>query len=234
MASPSRRAFSSGNSTQRLGGRLQRERDEQLQVDAGEVALLDERHRGHLAVRACQVLGDLPPHPAQRLAAALRRSRRELVLLQHYLALSRASDVGLDDPPVRPRALQRGQIDAELLCEPANEGRGLNAVRRGLVLLQHKRSGSSLRAVPGVAAAADGGAVAVGADLHEHGADRDDVAFGDEDPDAPCRRQATGSRPSSCRSGSRRAGRPRRSPGPRPRATGRSRPPSTPRPGRAA
>ena len=66
--------------------RLERERHELLQVDVGEVALLDERDRRHLAVRPRQVLGDLPPHPAQRLAPPLGG----LVLFQHKLLSARA------------------------------------------------------------------------------------------------------------------------------------------------
>ena len=57
---------------ERLGGRPQHGREQQLQVDVREVALLDERDRGDLAVRAAQVLDDLAPDPAHRLAAALR------------------------------------------------------------------------------------------------------------------------------------------------------------------
>ena len=56
---------------QRSRGRLQHLRDELGEIEAGEVALLDERHRRHLAVRPRQVLDDLAPHPAHRLAPAL-------------------------------------------------------------------------------------------------------------------------------------------------------------------
>ena len=55
---------------ERAGRRLQRERDEQVHVGVGEVALLGERDGGNL-LRLRQVLDDLPPHPAQALAAAL-------------------------------------------------------------------------------------------------------------------------------------------------------------------
>ena len=53
---------------QRLGDRLEHERDEPLQVDVREVALLDPRHGRDLAVRARQVLEHQPPDAAQRHA----------------------------------------------------------------------------------------------------------------------------------------------------------------------
>jgi hypothetical protein len=55
---------------QRFRARLQHLRDERREVDLGEVALLDPRHRGN-RVRAGHVLGDQPANAAQRLAPAL-------------------------------------------------------------------------------------------------------------------------------------------------------------------
>ena len=80
----------------------------------------------------------------------------------------------------------------------------------------------------GVGGSAAGGS-RVAADHDEHRADRNDLALGHEDARRRRRPQETGSRPSPCPSGSRRAGRPRRSPRLRRRATGRPRPPSGPR-----
>ena len=56
---PSTRAFSSGNSCSDSATRLEDERHEPLQVDVGEVALLDPGHGRDLAVRARQVLEHL-------------------------------------------------------------------------------------------------------------------------------------------------------------------------------
>ena len=62
-----------GKLAQRLRGRAEDEGQQQRKVDAAEVALLDVGHGGDLPVRARQVLGDLAPDAAQRLATALRR-----------------------------------------------------------------------------------------------------------------------------------------------------------------
>ena len=88
-------------------GRLQHERHESAEVDVREVALLRERDRRNLLVRPRESLGDLTPDPADGLPALER-----LVLLQHKLLSTGAADIGLDDPPVRPGATQRSQIDA--------------------------------------------------------------------------------------------------------------------------
>ena len=125
-----------------------------------EVALLDERDSGDLPVRAREVLDDLPPHPAQRLAAPVR----DFVLLQHKLFARRAPHVLLDDPAVRPCSAQRSQIDAHFLREPAHERRCLDPVRRGrFVLLQHNLFGARAGSGSGCGGSRRGGFVAVGA-----------------------------------------------------------------------
>jgi hypothetical protein len=57
---------------ERGGGRLQRQWDELLDVESREIALLDERDGGHLAVRPRQVLNDLAPHPTHWLTPSFR------------------------------------------------------------------------------------------------------------------------------------------------------------------
>ena len=93
---------------QRRRGRLQHERHEPAEVDVGEVALLHERDRRNLLVRARESLDDLTPDPADGLPAPFER----LVLFRHKLLSTGAADIGLDDPPVRPGAAQRSQIHA--------------------------------------------------------------------------------------------------------------------------
>src|SRR5260221_201852 len=58
---------------ERLGDRFQHGRDEQLEVDVREVALLDPGDRRNLAVRAGHVLCDQPADAAERLPATLAR-----------------------------------------------------------------------------------------------------------------------------------------------------------------
>ena len=59
---------------QRERGRLQHDRQQLLEVDRREVALLDVGHGRHLAVGARQMLDDLPPDTTDLFAAPLRRS----------------------------------------------------------------------------------------------------------------------------------------------------------------
>ena len=58
--------------TKRLGDRVEHQRDEALQFDVREVALLDPGHGRDLVVRAREVLEHLPAHPAQRHTCPLR------------------------------------------------------------------------------------------------------------------------------------------------------------------
>ncbi len=99
-------------------------------------------------MRACEVVGDEPANAAQRLAPALGRGSAGRGLA-HVL---------LGDPPVRPRAGDRAELDAEVLRDLPHERRR----PRFLVLMSTWP--------------------VLGADHHEQRADRDDVAFRDEDP----------------------------------------------------
>ena len=94
---------------QRLGDRLERERDDPLQVDAGEVAFLDPGD-GRNLVRAGEVLEHLALDPANRLAAL-------------GLTGSDPADVLFGDAPLRAGAAERRKVDAELFREPAHERR---------------------------------------------------------------------------------------------------------------
>ena len=103
--------------------RFERERQQLLQVDVGEVALLDERHRRHLAVGLGQVLGDLPPHPAQ----GSRRPSEGLCSIQTQARSAGRADIALRDAAVRSRAAQLSQIHPELLRDPAHDRGRLHA-----------------------------------------------------------------------------------------------------------
>ncbi len=92
-----------GKLAQRVNRCLQDDREQQTEVDVREVALLDERHRGHLPMRTRQVLHDLSPDPAHALAPALCRARRC------------PPDVGLGDPAAGSGAADEAEIDACLL-----------------------------------------------------------------------------------------------------------------------
>ena len=70
----------------------QRGRDEEIEVDAGEVAFLDERHGRDLAVRALDLLDDRAPDAAHRHPPPLERS-------------GRGANVGLGHAAARARAL---------------------------------------------------------------------------------------------------------------------------------
>jgi hypothetical protein len=64
-----------GKVVQRLAARLQHGRHEQLEFDAGEIALLHPRDRRHLAMRPCHVLRDQAAHAPDRLAPFSRTGR---------------------------------------------------------------------------------------------------------------------------------------------------------------
>jgi hypothetical protein len=70
-------------------------------------------------MRARHVLGDHAPDAANRLAAALRLGGRR--------AVRRCSDVPLGDPAARTAARERGEVDPELVRDPAYERRGGHA-----------------------------------------------------------------------------------------------------------
>ena len=65
-----------GELGKRRGRGLQRGRHEQAEVDAGEVAFLDERDGGDLTVRALDLLDDRPPDPAHGHPPSLRWARQ--------------------------------------------------------------------------------------------------------------------------------------------------------------
>ena len=190
------RAFSSGNSRSDSATAFSDERQQPLQVDVGEVALLDPGDRRDLAVRARQVLEHLPLDAADRLAPAFARCGAG--------AARAAADVVLGDPALRPGARDRREVDAELLREPAHERR-----RAHLVVASARGRAARLR---GGSARLRGSAVP--ADHDEHASRRARRRLRRRGSARRRRPRATGSRPSSCRSRSRRAGRPRRSPGP--------------------
>ena len=201
---------------QRLDDGLEDERDEALEVDAGEVALLDPRH-GRDLVRARQVLEHLALDAAQLNALAFGRGR----------AAGCGAHVLLGDPPLRTgaRDTARGRRRARPRLSGSAASRELSPLVTDCDLLLFGRE-----PVPREAA------------RHPQARARSRRRRSRRAPCRPgrrrpprresarrCRPPATGSRPSSCRSRSRRAARPRRSPGPPRRASGRSRPRSAPR-----
>ena len=160
-----------GELVQRQRGRAQHGRQQQLQLDVRAVALLDERDRRDLVVRACQVLGDLAPHAAQLLAAAVGcRGAAD--------GPAAAADVGLGDAPARPgrRDASRDRHRAPRRCagRAASPGRGRSRPARR----RRRRSCVRLRG--------SGLGRSVAADDDEHGADRHDLAVGDQDPRRRC------------------------------------------------
>ena len=75
---------------ERVGACLHDGREQTVERNALEVALLDPRHRRHLAMRARHVLGDHPADASQRLATPLGRGAR-----------GGGAHVVLGDPPTR-------------------------------------------------------------------------------------------------------------------------------------
>ena len=80
------------------------------QVDAGEVALLDERHGRDLAVRALDLLDDRAPDSPHRDASALG-------------GRDGGTDVRLGHLAARTGAAYRREVDAELAREPVERER---------------------------------------------------------------------------------------------------------------
>ena len=95
-----------------------RVRHQERDVDAGEVALLDERDGGNLAVRARHLLAD-------HAANAAHGNPGPVCLTCGSL------DVGLDDPTPGPAALESDELDAESPCELPHRRRGAHG-RRGV------------------------------------------------------------------------------------------------------
>ena len=200
------RAPPSAPSARAASGRRAPKSHSSTQVTAGTSRCARAMCSAISAAHAAQAARGGPRGPSRGLPAAPRTSV-------------------LGDAALRPGACDGVEIDAELLGDPAHERGGAHLRAVGA---RTPRAGPLGRAVGSRSAAA------VAADHDEHRADRDDVALARRGCSRRRRPPATGSRPSSCRSGSRRAGRPRRSPGPRRRASGRSRPRSGPRRGPAA
>ena len=149
---------------------------------------------GDLAVRAGQVLDDLPAHPAHGLAAALARACVAATQARPPPAPRTSSSVIRPFGPVPSTKPDRRRA-------PARSGaRAASPDTPRLVLLEHElppaprvgRGGSGRRAGRRLGA--------VVADHDEHGADGDDLALADEDPRDRARPPVRGSRPSSCRS----------------------------------
>src|SRR4029079_12853227 len=84
---------------------VDRQRDEEPEVDAGEVALLDERDGRNLPVRARHLLDDRAPDPPDRDAAPVLRGRG---------SRGRGTNVVLHDPPARTASAETDQLDADL------------------------------------------------------------------------------------------------------------------------
>ena len=156
-----------GKLLQALGDRLQHGRHEALEVDVGEVALLDPGDRRHLAVRAAHVLGDEAANTAQRLAPAPR--------LETSPAPARRTSSSVIRPcgplPSTDSRSTPSSCAIRLISGVARHlGRGLprRLGRRGglgpRLLLHHRGCGPVL------------------ADHDQHGPDGHDVAFGDQDP----------------------------------------------------
>ena len=202
----SSRAFSSGNSRSESAVALSASGTRSVEVDAGEVALLDEGDRGHLAVRARR---------RARRSAGGRRAAGSRAPSAGCRAGRGRAHVLLGDPPAGAGAGDRRQGRRRA---PARScGRAASPAPRPSGSMRHDGAA-------GCEPARRRSAARLLADHHEHA-----CRPGRPRPRAtrilaPCPPPATGSRPSSCRSGSRRAGRPRRSPGPPRRASARPRP----------
>ena len=113
------------------------------------------------------MLGDEAANAAQRLAPALARS----------LACSGAAHVVLGDPALWAGALDRLELDAELLRHPPDQRRRSHPGRGLAARLGGGRCGLGARLL-----FLHRGCRPVFADHDQDGADGNDVALGDEDP----------------------------------------------------
>ena len=172
-----------GELGERLGDGLERRRHEAAEVDVAEVALLDPRDRRHLAVRAGHVLGDEPPDAAQPFPPSFLATARGLSPGHGCRA-----HVLFGHPPLRARAVQALEVDAELLGKPSDERRRPDTSRlarsRGLSPWHGRNGRCRLRFC--ARRTVRGGAVL--ADHDQHRAHRDDVALRDQDPGDHARR----------------------------------------------
>ena len=102
-----------------VGARPDDGRQETVEGNVLEVALLDPGHGRHLAVSARHVLGDHTADAAQRLAPPFARRDRGV------------AHVVLRDPAARAAARNSHQIDAELLRDAADDRGRLHAAGLG-------------------------------------------------------------------------------------------------------
>ena len=190
-----------GELLQRQRRRTQHERQQLLQVDAGEVALLDVGDGGDLAVRARQVLDDLPADAAHLLAPPLGlvAGTQPAAARTSSSVIRPPGPVGVDRCERRPRAPARSAARAASPAPAAlarcDRPRGQSAWTRPL------RASSTAGVAPSSSAPITTSTVPTGTTSPSATRMLRDA----------CPRPATGSRPSSCRSGSRRAAGPRRS-----------------------
>ena len=165
MSSSSIRALSSGKFHQRRSCGLQRRGDEQLAVDACEVALLDERHRGDLAVRALDLLDDGAPDATHRDPAPLGRCDRSVNV------------GGLGHAPTRTRAANRREVHGEITSKPVQRGRTSSGSEPTTATIGSVGSGSST----GGAATRVKELLSARADHREGGADSGELSFARDD-----------------------------------------------------
>ena len=229
ISSPSSRAFSSGNSRSAAavaGARAGRAGRASTPVKSHSSTNVTAATSRCARVRCSAIRRRTP---AQRLAALAGG----LVFRTHELCLRRAPRTSLSDDPARSGPSRRSEARSTPSSgrEPADERRRLDALATRACAPCAQAPASRLaparrRPLPRTR-------------RRRRRSRRAPCRPGRRPPRRrgsarPCRPLATGSRPSSCRSGSRRAGRPRRPPGPRRRASARSRPRSGPRRDRAA
>ena len=146
--------------------RANRVRHEERDVEAGEVAFLDEGDRGNLAVRARHLLADHAADPAHGDPRPVRLARGSL-------------DVGLDDPAAGAASLEPQELDAEGAGQLADRGRGAHGRRR----VGRHDGDDRLRCLLGSRVVVDGAEelLALGPDHDEHCTDGCDLSLLDED-----------------------------------------------------
>ena len=154
---------------------MDRERHELREVDSAEVALLDERDGGDLAVGPRHLLDDRAPDPADRDTSRISGSG--------------CPHVCLDDPSPGAGAAEADELDPELLRELPNARRRAHGVHR---VRRDDRDERLRRPFDGSGAILRGDRaqelLARLTDHDEHGADGRHRAFLDEDlQDVPAR-----------------------------------------------
>ena len=170
MSSPSRRALSSGNRYERAGRGVDCQRDEEREVDTGEVALLDEGDGRDLPVRARHLLDDRAADTPDRDAAPVLCGRG---------SRGRGTNVVLHDPPARTAPAETDQLDAELPRQLPDGRRRAHGRRRVGRDDRDDRLARGLRLLPAVDGAQE--LLSRLADHHDHRSDAGDVSLLDED-----------------------------------------------------